>query len=234
MVGFLEENHFHLILDNLDFYLNRFESYNQKIIDKINETYGACPMELVDVFCFWDAKTQRVCKPSRNQRLMYNGKKKYHCYKVSSMYFPDGMHGYLSDFHPGRWNDNKQRRVCGIVNDLAMLQVNEPRQYICLTDKGYGAVNGFWPMYHGNVLNNHQSDVNRRATTIRTCVEWGFGDIIQTWAFIDFYRPQKSLLSPIGNYFHAATLMTNIRTCLYGNQTSEYYGIQPPTLEQYI
>ena len=76
------------------------------------------------------------------------------------------MHGYLSDFHR---NDNKQRRVCGIVNDLAMLQVNEPRQYICLTDKGYGAVNGFWPMYHGNVLNNHQSDVNRRATTINLC-----------------------------------------------------------------
>jgi hypothetical protein len=51
MLGFLEENHFHLILDNLDFYLNRFEYYNQKVIDKINETYGEYRMELADVCC---------------------------------------------------------------------------------------------------------------------------------------------------------------------------------------
>ena len=235
MVGFIAENHFHLLKDNLDFFVSRFHVYNTKIKAKTMALHGAVPLELRDTAAFWDATCHRVSRPRRNQKNLYNGAKKFHCYKTGSLYLPDGMHGYVPDLVPGRWNDNKQRSSCGIIVSLSQLLANAGQRYVVVTDKGYGNVLGFWAMYHGRTaLTNRQEDVNRKISSVRVSIEWGFGDIYQTWGFIGCYRLQKSLLNPVGDYFHAATLMTNVRTCLYGNQTSDFFDCQPPTLEEYF
>ncbi|CAN0270807.1 unnamed protein product [Hapterophycus canaliculatus] len=44
----------------------------------------------------------------------------------------------------------------------------------------------------------------------------------------------KLELSPIGNCYMVASLLTNAHTTLYGCQTSTYFGMMSPILEQYF
>ena len=69
---------------------------------------------------------------------------------------------------------------------------------------------------------------------VRTSVEWAFGKIINIFAFLDFKKNQKILLQPVGKFYIVGALLTNCHTCLYSCQTSEYFGIDPPSLETYL
>ena len=74
---------------------------------------------------------------------------------------------------------------------------------------------------------------NLAMSRARISVEWGFGGVVSTWAFVDMRRNQKLGLSPLGNVYVVAILLQNFRTCCNGNQTSEYFGL-PPQLEDYV
>ena len=40
-------------------------------------------------------------------------------------------------------------------------------------------------------------------------------------------------LSPVGKMYVVCALLENAQTCLYGNQVSEMFGIDPPLLNDY-
>ena len=60
---------------------------------------------------------------------------------------------------------------------------------------------------------------------------WGYREIIQ---ILDFKNNLKIGLSAIGKMYVVCALIRNALTCLYGNQTSDYFGIHPPTIQQYL
>ncbi|CAB1103310.1 unnamed protein product [Ectocarpus sp. CCAP 1310/34] len=56
-----------------------------------------------------------------------------------------------------------------------------------------------------------------------------------TWAFVDMKCQQKFLQSPVATQYKVATLLSNFHSCLNGgNQISQYLGVEPPTLEEYL
>ena len=65
-------------------------------------------------------------------------------------------------------------------------------------------------------------------------VEWIFGDIINYFKFLDFKKDLKLDLSPIGKMYIVCALLRNALTCLYGNTTSEFFQLDPPSLEDYF
>ena len=65
-------------------------------------------------------------------------------------------------------------------------------------------------------------------------VEWLFGDITNFFKFLDYKKNLKIGLSSVSKMYVVSTLLRNAITCLYGNETSDYFGIEPPTLEQYF
>ena len=65
-------------------------------------------------------------------------------------------------------------------------------------------------------------------------VEWEFGKILKNFAFLDFRKNLKVLLSPVAKYYLVGALLTNCHTCLYGSQTSRYFNLEPPLLEHYL
>ena len=71
-------------------------------------------------------------------------------------------------------------------------------------------------------------------SAVRISVEWLFSDIANWFAFIDFKKKCKINLSAVGKFYLVCALLTNARTCLYGNVTSEYFGMSPPELENYF
>ena len=69
---------------------------------------------------------------------------------------------------------------------------------------------------------------------VRISVEWMFNEIIKYFAFLEFKKNLKIGLSPVGKTYSVSALPTNTRTCLYKTQTSEFFNIDPPNLEEYF
>ena len=65
---------------------------------------------------------------------------------------------------------------------------------------------------------------------VRVSVEWIFGDIINYFKFLEFKKALKIGLRSVGKMYIVCALLYNTRTILYGNTTSQYFNINPPTL----
>lgn len=79
-----------------------------------------------------------------------------------------------------------------------------------------------------------QQQFNLQMSTVRQAVEWGFGKVVQLFAFLDFKKNQKLLLQDISNMYNAAVLLSNCHTCLYGGVINKYFNADPPSLETYL
>ena len=75
---------------------------------------------------------------------------------------------------------------------------------------------------------------NAEMSSVRVSVEWLFGDIINDFKFLDFKKNLKIGMSSVGKMYLVCALLNNALTCLYGNKTSEYFGLGPPSLEDYF
>ena len=79
-----------------------------------------------------------------------------------------------------------------------------------------------------------QKSFNDTMASVRICVEWEFGHLIQKFSFLDFKQPQRIMLSPIAKYFMVSALIKNCHVCLNGSQTSAYFDFDPPSLAEYL
>ena len=77
-------------------------------------------------------------------------------------------------------------------------------------------------------------EYNESMNSVWIAVEWLFGDITNSFKYLDFKKNLKIGLSSVGKMYIVSALLCNAITCLYGNETSVYFGIEPPTLEEYF
>ena len=89
------------------------------------------------------------------------------------------------------------------------------------------------PLRH-RVLTPQMQAYNSSMSAGRTSVEWLFGDIINYFKFLDFKKNLKIGLSQVGNIYIVCSILHNAVTCLYGNSTSQFFGLDPPSLEDYF
>ena len=75
---------------------------------------------------------------------------------------------------------------------------------------------------------------NVSMSKVRETVEWLFNDVATSWKFIDFKKNLKIGLSSVGKMYLVCAILRNALTCLYGNITSEYFDLDPPTLQDYF
>lgn len=68
----------------------------------------------------------------------------------------------------------------------------------------------------------------------RIAVEHGFARVQNAWLFNAFDKQLKIRLSPVPAYYMVSVLLVNIWTCLRGNQTSQQFNLEPPSLEEYL
>jgi hypothetical protein len=88
--------------------------------------------------------------------------------------------------------------------------------------------------YRQGRLTQQMVDYNKAMSAVRESVEWRFGDIINSFKFLDYKKNLKIGLSSVGKMYLVCALLRNAITCLYGNQTSEFFNLEPPTLEEYF
>ena len=88
--------------------------------------------------------------------------------------------------------------------------------------------------FRERVLTPQMQAYNASMSRVRTSVEWLFGDVINYFKFLDFRKNLKIQLSSVGKIYVVCALLRNALTCLYGNQTSDFFGLEPPTLQEYF
>ena len=89
------------------------------------------------------------------------------------------------------------------------------------------------PFRHG-ILTPMMEEYNAEMNSVRVTVEWLFGNIINDFKFLDFKKNLKIGMSSVGKMNLVCALLHNAITCLYGNSTSEFFGLNPPSLQDYF
>jgi hypothetical protein len=65
-------------------------------------------------------------------------------------------------------------------------------------------------------------------SSLRVSVEYGFGKIIQLFAFLDFKKNQKLYMQNIKEQYVVAAILANCHTCLRRSQVSTFFCCNPP------
>ena len=86
----------------------------------------------------------------------------------------------------------------------------------------------------GNNLTPQMELYNQSISEVRVAVESLFRNTTNYFKFIGFKRQMKVNLSPVGKLYFVCALLENAQTCLYRNQVSQMFAIEPPTLGDYF
>ena len=123
-------------------------------------------------------------------------------------------------------------RDSSIVVDLERHAFTPAGHPLCIYgDPAYSLRIHLQAPFRDAVLTDDMAAFNASMSLVRVSVEWLFGDIVRSFKFLDFKNNLKIGLSAIGKMYVVCAL---IRNALYGNQTSDYFGIDPPTIQQYF
>ncbi|XP_023015958.2 uncharacterized protein [Leptinotarsa decemlineata] len=224
------QNHGHLIenLQNLPWLnLDKLRYYSHAVFAKdapLNNCWG-----------FIDGTTRAICRPTEEQENYYSGHKRYHCVKYQSLLSPDGLILSLKGAYPGRRHDAGIFRISHLYDELDIVaRFPNGENFVLYGDLAYGIRDLLICPYGNQHLTPQQQEFNRSMSAVRQAVEWGFQKVTTEFAFLDFKKNQKLLVQDIEQLYKVAVLLTNCHTSLYGSQTSQYFNVVPPNLEEYL
>ena len=158
--------------------------------------------------------------------------------KFQGVVTPDGLFVDLWGPVSGTRHDNCMLAQSGLMQKLATLISPSGHPYCLYGDPAYALSNHLlYPYSAASVgpLSPEMADFNKRMSHCRVTVEWGFKEMTGLWAFANMKPQQKFLLSPVAKQYRVATLLSNWHSCLDGgNEISQYFGVLPPTFEEYL
>lgn len=141
----------------------------------------------------------------------------------------------LSFISEGRKHDAGMLRDSGL---LEMLEQNafapDGRQMCLYGDPAYPLRTHLQAPFRMVQQNADMQAFNKSMSAVRISVEWLFGDVVSSFKFVDFKKDLKVALSSVGKMYIVAGILRNALTCMYGNTTSTYFGLSPPTIQEYF
>ena len=183
---------------------------------------------------FVDGTVRGIARPQQDQRLFYNGHKRKHALKYQAVNAPNGL---IANFYgpiEGARHDSYLLRQSGLLGDLQRYSFGENGQLLCIYGDGGYPFSAHLQTGHRDPANAAQQQYNARMSSCRVTVEWAFGMVIEKFKFTDHKAMQKSGLSPLAKQYAVSAILSNMSTCLYGNNTTNYFECQPPTLAEYL
>ena len=180
-----------------------------------------------------------ICRPKVNQRVMYDGHKRLKYQSVSEKNTRGSgrlcLIAHLFGPVEGRRHDSFLLRESGLQTEMERHSHDPQGNVMCVYgDPAYPLRAHLQCPFKGANLTEDQRAYNQSMSSARVSIEWVFGDIVNNFKFIDFKKKQQVCLSACGKMYLVAGLITNAHTCLFGNATSHYFGLPPPSLEEYF
>ena len=116
----------------------------------------------------------------------------------------------------------------GLLQDLENFAYSPDGRPMCIFgDPAYPLRLHLQAPFRNAVMTPQMEAFNDSMSTVRTSVEWLFGDTTNYFKFVDFKKDLKVQLSCVGKMYIVCALLRNALTCLDGNQTSSYFGVDP-------
>ena len=225
MLNEIYKKHCHRVRDVRQTWMNH-EAYAEAIHMK-----GAA---LRNCWGFLDGTQGRVCRPHKGQQSIFNGHKRMHSLKYQSVVSPDGMMSHFFGPMEGRRHDSALYYESGLDEQLQLIYSANGEVMCIYGDSAYALRRYLITPFKGANVTDLQHEFNKNMASVRVSVEWGFAKIIQIFAFLSYFHNQKVFLQPIAKYWIVAAILCNCHTCLYGSQTSKYFDVKPPELDEYL
>ena len=122
-----------------------------------------------------------------------------------------------------------------LLHNLERFAFNPAGQTLCIYgDPAYPLRIHLRGPFKVGVLTPQMEQYNKAMSAVRSSVEGLFGDIVNSFKFLEFKKNLKLMLSSIGKIYVVSVLLRNALTCLYGNETSHYFDLSPPSLQEYF
>lgn len=187
---------------------------------------------LDNCWAFIDGTARAICRPSRDQKLLFSGHKRTHALKYQAIMCPNGIICQLDGPYAGSKHDAGILRLSKVYEKLERLV--QGHSYCIYGDPAYPLRPLLMKPYGTANITAQQLAFNKAMSSVRQAVEWGFGKIAGNFAFLDFRKNQKLLRQNLACMYRVSAILANCHTCLYGSQVSDYFGLQPPLLDQYL
>ena len=164
-------------------------------------------------------------RPRRDQKLVYNGHKRYHCLKYQSVATLNGIIANLFDPLEVRCHDSFIQAHSGVLVQLEQHSFHSQGNNLCInSDAGDTLCADIYIHLFLETLHKQQQKYfNEAMSKVRVSVAWLFGDIIKQFKFTYLEKNQKIGLSPIAKQYGVIVLLTNTFTCLYRNNNSQVF-----------
>ncbi|XP_033632035.1 uncharacterized protein LOC117293721 [Asterias rubens] len=136
--------------------------------------------------------------------------------KFQSVVIPNGLIAHLYGPVEGRRHDSALLRMSGLMREFEARNLTDRNglPYAIYGDPAYPIRRYLIGPFKGADLTHEEQEFNSRMSSVRECVEWEFGKMIKLFAFLDFRKNLKVLLSPVAKYYLVGGLLTNCHTCL--------------------
>ena len=203
---------------------------------------------LENCFGFIDGTVRPISRPIINQTAVYNEHKRVHALKFQSvakfmllLFFPvlKRFDSYFSTilflYSEGRMHDARMVALSNLYDELENFAFSPTGAEMCLYgDPAYPLRVHLQAPFRIGILTRDMQIFNDSMSAVRVSVGWLFADIINHFKFLDFKKDLKIGLSQVGKMYIVCVLLRKALTCLYSNSTAEYFGLVPPTLDQYF
>lgn len=204
-------------------------------LQEFADAVSAAGSPLENIVGFVDGTVRPVCRPKDHQREMFNGHKRYHGLKFQSVVAPNGLIVDLYGPIEGRRHDCFMLAESGLLNTLDTLGEDEAgRPFGIYGDPAFPQRDRLYAPFKGAQPTPLEATFNRYMSGVRQSVEWGFGNIVKHWAFLDFKKNLRLHLQPVGKLYVIGALLSNCYACMYENNISNYFGMAAPSIEEYL
>ena len=125
--------------------------------------------------------------------------------------------------------------VSGLYDDLENFTFCPVGREMCLYgDPAYPLRIHLQTPFRVGVLTRQMEIFKEKMSAVRESVELLFADIIDYFKFRDFKKNLRIGLSQVGKIYIVCAILQNALTCLYSSTTAEYFGVDPPSLQDYF
>lgn len=188
------------------------------------------------VIGFIDGTVRPIARPTQDQELDYNGHHRVHALKYQAVTTPDGIIVHLAGPYQGRHHDVTLYRASGLEQALyRWAKDSNGNQMYIYGDPAYTISPVLQVPYPKVGITPRQEAFNESMSRVRVAVEWSFGHTLQYFAFSDFKKSQRSLLSSVHLHYIVSVIFANIHSCIIGTNASVgRFQVEPPTLAEYL
>ena len=204
--------------------------YYAKLIS--NKTGGVAS----DIWGFIDGTIRKTARPIYHQQTVYTRFEKCHSLKFQSVFVPDGYIACLFSPVPSKTHDSRLLRESELLQQLQQFMMPTPATtiYSLYGDLAYPQSVYLLGGFRNVEFGSDEALYNRLLSSVRITVEWGFGELVYQWKFLDFKQAMKIFKCPVAQYYVNAAFLSNLRNCLLGSRMQKYFGAAQLTIDEYL